>query len=646
MTGKPSTISPSCASRRGKTPRHADAIRQPDRPTRQRSIDAPIQRLKAGSKAPGSTLVVLLLLIAWLITACVPQTQPQTSPDMPTAMPTQQSTGRGAGGKLKILNPQAPVTLNPHLSASVKDLEPTRIVYEPLASFDQNGKLVPILASEIPSIENGEVASDGKSVTWKLKQGVKWSDGEPFTADDVLFTYKYATNPDVKAATASAFADVTSVEVVDNYTVKVSFKDANPAWYLPFVGNRGLILPRHIFEPFNGTYAQEAPANTHPIGTGPYKVWDQGIKTQEVLLLGSQLVETNKIVFELNENYRQPDKPYFSQIEWRGGGTQDEAARQVQSGEVDYAYGLGQLSPDLLSKMTQDKQLITNFGSNVYRILLNHTDPNQETTDGERSNLKFEHPFFNDPKVRQAFAYAIDRQTLAELYGPVGRPTSNNLVAPPQYNSPNTFYEYDLQKAKDLLGEAGWKDTDRDGILDKDGTKMKVVFQAENGPALIQAQKIVKKDLESLGIEVELKNEDPSILFGPCASNPNSAFCFNADLIYLWIRSSSPDPKGYMRFWTCAQIPQKANNWSGLNIERWCNDEYEKLFQQASTELDPKKREQLFIQMNDLIIKDVAMIPTVFFADAQGINPDLADVVLTPWDNNTWNIENWRLVSK
>jgi peptide/nickel transport system substrate-binding protein len=438
---------------------------------------------------------------------------------------------------------------------------------------------------------------------------------------------------------------VAGVEVLDDQTVKVNFKDANPAWYLPFVGNRSLILPRHVFEPYKGANAREAEANTHPVGTGPYQVWDQGIKTQEVLLLGSQLVETNKIVFEINPYFREADKPYFEKIEWRGGGTQDEAARQVQSGEIDYAYGLGQLSPEVLSKMKEQGQLITNFGSNVYRILLNHTDPNQETADGERSSLEFEHPFFNDPKVRQAFAHAVDRQSLAELYGPVGQPTSNNLVAPPQYNSPQQFYDFDLQKAAALLDEAGWKDTNRDKIRDKDGVKMKVVFQAENGPALIQAQKKVKADLESLGIEVELKNEDPSILFGPCASNPNSAFCFNADLIYLWIRSSSPDPKGYMRFWTCAQIPQKANNWSGLNIERWCNEEYEQLFQQASVELDPKKRQQLFIQMNDLMIQDGVMIPTVFFADAQGINPALTDVVLTPWDNNTWNIKDWRLAT-
>jgi peptide/nickel transport system substrate-binding protein len=602
-----------------------------------------------GPRSSPQRLATLAFLLAWLVTACVPQLQPQIAqlPLEAAATPTQApTTGRGAGGELKILNPQAPVTLNPHLTASVKDLEPTRIVYEPLASFDQNGMLIPVLAEEIPTIENGGVAADGKSVTWKLKEDVKWSDGEPFTAADVLFTYEYATNPDVKAATTSAFADVASVEAIDDHTVKVNFKDTNPAWYLPFVGNRGLIIPRHIFEAYKGANAREAPANTHPVGTGPYKVWDQGIKTQEVLLLGSQLVETNKIVFEINEHFREADKPFFSSIEWRGGGTQDEAARQVQSGEVDYAYGLGQLSPELLSRMKEQNELITNFGSNVYRILLNHTDPNRETADGERSNLEYEHPFFNDPKVRQAFAYAVDRATLAELYGPVGRPTSNDLVAPPQYNSPNTFYEFDLKKAEALLDEAGWKDTDGDKIRDKNGVKMKVVFQAENGPALIQAQKTVKQALESLGVEVELKNEDPSILFGACASNPNSAFCFNADLIYLWIRSSSPDPKGYMRFWTCAQIPQKANNWSGLNIERWCNDEYEKLFQQASTELDPGKREELFIQMNDLLMKDVVMIPTVFFADAQGINPALADVVLTPWDNNTWNIKDWRLVSK
>ena len=103
---------------------------------------------------------------------------------------------RGAGDTLRLLYWQAPTVVNPHLSIGTKDLSASRIVYEPLASFDAEGELIPFLAAEIPSLQNGGVARDGRSVTWMLKSGIKWADGEPFTAADVSFTFEYATNPD------------------------------------------------------------------------------------------------------------------------------------------------------------------------------------------------------------------------------------------------------------------------------------------------------------------------------------------------------------------------------------------------------------------------------------------------------------------
>jgi len=148
------------------------------------------------------TVTILLLLSFALISCGAPAT---TLP--PIAVPTQKATEapteavptRGQGGTLTLLYFQAPTIVNPHLSVGDKDLAASRITYEPLANFDKDGNMLPILAAEIPTIDNGELAEDGASVTWKLKQGVKWADGESFTADDVVFTYEYITNPDVKA---------------------------------------------------------------------------------------------------------------------------------------------------------------------------------------------------------------------------------------------------------------------------------------------------------------------------------------------------------------------------------------------------------------------------------------------------------------
>ena len=130
---------------------------------------------------------------------------------------------------LRLLYWQAPTVVNPHLSVGTKDLSASRIVYEPLASFDAQGDLVPFLAAEIPTLDNGGVAGDGRSVTWKLKRKVKWADGKPFTARDVAFTFKYATNPDVGSATSATYDVVKSVDVIDDYTVRVNFRNVNPA---------------------------------------------------------------------------------------------------------------------------------------------------------------------------------------------------------------------------------------------------------------------------------------------------------------------------------------------------------------------------------------------------------------------------------
>lgn len=599
------------------------------------------------SKVNLAWLVVTLSLIAAFLAACntYQKATPIPAPEEPT--PTVEPTGRGAGRTLKLLYWQAPSTLNPHLTSASQDWGASRITYEPLASFDKDGNLVPFLAAEIPSLDNGDLAEDGKSVTWKLKQGVQWSDGEPFTADDVLFTYQFISNPEVDAASAGVYEPVASVEVIDDYTVKVNFTDVNPAWSLPFVGVTGMILPRHIFEDYNGSNAAQAPANILPVGTGPYRVLPPGIKTQEVLFLGNELVDTNKTVYEPNPFFREVEQPYFSRVELRGGGIVTEAARQaLQTSEVDFALNL-QIDAETLSQLEAEGkgQAITVPTSFVERIYFNFTDPNKADASGERASLNVPHPFFSNLKVRQAFAYAIDREAIAALYGKAGRPTSNILVSPANYDSPNTSFEFNLDEAAALLDEAGWVDSDGDGIRDKDGVEMKVRFQTSANALRQETQKIVQRALKSIGIEVEIKVIS-SAFFDSDPNNPNTAYHFYADLQEYSDGNPNPDPGSYMQYLTSDQIPQRDNNWTGENVGRWQNPEYDALYQQSTTEIDPDKRTQLFIQMNDKIIEDVVVIPLVHRGRVSGVNPNLAGLDPTPWDAEVWNIKDWRLVSK
>ena len=532
---------------------------------------------------------------------------------------------------LKLLYWQAPTILNPHLSTGTKDLEASRITLEPLASYDKNGELIPFLAAEIPDRENGGISADGKSVTWKLKQDIKWSDGTPFTAADVVFTYEFLSNPQVGATSAGDYEIIDQIEAIDDYTVKITFKTVNPAWNRFFIGGSGIILPRHIYEEYNGENVREAPANLLPIGTGPYKVVE--FKPGDV------------VVFEPNSYFRNADELGFKRIELKGGGDATSAARAVlQTGDADYAFNLQIEAPVLKQLETGGKgKTVSLLGTLSERILLNFSDPNQATADGERANRNNPHPFLTDKKVREAFSLAIDRKTISEqLYGITGEPAANILLLPQEYNSPNTSYQFDLEKAQQLLDEAGWKDSNNDGTRDKNGVEMKVVFQTSVNPLRQKTQEIVKQGLETIGVDVELKSVDASIFFSSDPSNNDTIEHFYADLQMFTTGNYSPDPSNYLKDYKCDEITQKANNWVGNNYSRYCNSEYDKLWLAATQELDPKKRAEIFVKMNDILINDFVVIPLVHRADVTAISNRLQGFELTPWDRNTWNIKDWK----
>ncbi len=543
---------------------------------------------------------------------------------------------------LRLLLWQAPTTLNPHLAPGIKDQTASRITYEPLASFDRTGKLIAFLAAEIPSLENGEVAADGKSVTWKLKQGIKWSDGVPFTAKDVLFTYNYIMNPAVGSVSEAAYKTVDKVEAVDDYTVKVTFKDVNPSWASPFVGVQGMIIPEHIFAPFNNANAAAAPANLSPVGTGPYRLKE--FRKEDVLLIGEDVVNTVKLIYEPNPNYRDAGKLHFKQVTLQGGGDANDAANAVmRDGVVDYAWNL-QVDDKALQALEAKGvgRAALSWGSYIERIMFNFTDPNHETASGERSSTEFPHPFLTDIKVRQALALAIDREKIAALYGRTGKVTSNMLMAPSSYISSNTSYEFNLKKAAALLDEAGWKDTNGDGIRDKNGVPLTLLYQTTVNSVRQETQDIVSNALESIGVHVVSKMIDSSIFLGSGADNTNTRRHFYADIEEFAYGNKSPDPGAYMRGWTCAEAAQQKNEWSGANWSRYCNPAYDALYQQSTTEIDPEKRRHLFIQMNDMLIADSAVIPMVYWADVSGLNRGIQGYDSTPWDSETWNIADWQ----
>ncbi|MEL6161340.1 MAG: peptide ABC transporter substrate-binding protein [Cyanobacteria bacterium J06627_32] len=531
---------------------------------------------------------------------------------------------------LKLLYSRTPTTLNPHLANGFQDFEAARIVYEPLATYQADGRLTPVLAALVPTRENGGLPANGRSVTWKLKPNVRWSDGQPFTAEDVVFTYQFVSDPRVAAVTEKYYEAIDKVEALDAQTVKITFKEPNPSWALPFTGQNGMILPKHVFESTQGASARQAPANLQPVGTGPYR-----------FITNADGVWT----FAANEQFRE-GLPGFSLVELQGGVTPYVAARQViRDGDADFAHNLQLSIEDRVSLSNSGTgRVVATFGAYVERIMLNLTDPNKPTKTGERSSVENPHPFLSDIRVRKAIDHAIDRDAIANrVYGNAGQRTNQLLPSPTEYANPLLYYRHDPERAKALLDEAGWKDSNGDGIRDKDGVDMRVVFQTPINPVRQRTQAMVKADLKEVGIEVDNRRVIVDDFFSADPAQTRSINHFYADMQEYNTGSDTPDPAIYMSWWLCDEIASEQNNWQKPNNARYCNPEYDKVWEQASKELDPEKRALLFQRMNTILMQDVAVIPLVRRAVTNGISERITGVDPTPWDTSTWDIGTWVL---
>jgi peptide/nickel transport system substrate-binding protein len=535
-------------------------------------------------------------------------------------------TKAGGGGTLKLLWWQGPTLLNPHFAVGTKDQDGSRIFYEPLGAWDPDGNLVPVLAAEVPSVESGTVDKDLKWVVWKLKQGVKWHDGQPFTADDCVFNWEYASDPATAAVTTGTYKDV-KVSKVDQYTVKIDFPQATPFWADAFVGPRGMIVPKHLFEKFKGATSRDAPTNLSPVGTGPYQFVD---------FKPGDLVRG-----KINPNYHIANRPYFDAIEMKGGGDAVSAARAVlQTGEYEFAWNM-QVEDELLKRLEAGGNgHVEIFASgNIEHIELNNTDPNKEV-DGERSSSKTTHPFLSDPAVRQAFNLLVDRQSVEKfIYGRTGVATANFVNNPQQFVSKNTSFEFNVDKAKGLLDQAGWK-PGSDGIREKNGVKLKVIYQTSINAPRQKTQEIVKQACQKAGIDVEIKAVPASVFFSSDVGNPDTYTKFYTDIQMFTTTMTQPDPRDFMRQFLSVEVANKDNKWQGRNITRWRNADYDKLYAEAESETDPVKRAALFIKMNDLVIKNIVVIPVVYRPSVAAVANKL-HVQLSGWDSYIWNLHDW-----
>jgi len=567
---------------------------------------------------------------------------PEASPASPPvamaayARPDAGTKGqtRGAGGDLRILVPQGASALSVHNATGGKDIAAGSVISEPLLAYAPDTSLVPILVTEVPSHANGLLAKDLSTVTFKLLPDVVWSDGKPFTADDVVFTWKWNIEPANQSIDAPSWAIISNIEAVDSLTAKVTFAEPTLGWFQPFGSNLGAIYPKHFWDGKEMAAANTAFALS-PIGTGAFVL--------------ESLSPNDQVIYKANDTYREPNKPFFQRAILKGGGDAPSAVLAVtQTGDWDIAFTL-QIDKTALKGALGDKGKVYGPpGTGVEKIQFNFSDPNKEV-DGQRSEKNTPHPFLTDPAVRKAIATAIDRQSLSDkLYAgaPSEPPGRNMLTGMEIYESPNTTWEFNTKKAQQILEDAGWKLNG--DVREKEGVKLSLRYVTTTAEVRQKVQAVVKSNLVKIGFAVELVGIDGSVFFDGSAGNDQNFTHFYSDMQQYTDGATSAFPLNYMKYWYAGKdgvnIAQKSNNWNGTNKTRYSNAEYDAGWEKISAITEQEEAIKLFTELNDHVINEVVEIPLVqLVADRYVVSNKIREenIAVTAFGDTFWNIANW-----
>lgn len=595
--------------------------------------------------------LVLLVVLALVVAACgdnseetsttagssdATSTTSATEPTEPSA-----SGGAGEGGNLVLLQWQAPSQANALLSTGSKDQLASSLVLEPLAEFDPTGQVVPVLAVDIPTSENGGISEDLTQITWTLQDGLLWSDGSPVTADDAVFTWKYCADEATGCSTGT-FQNVESVEALDDLTIQITFTGPQSYPYVPFVSWTSPIIQQAQFADCIGAAAVSCTdQNFQPIGTGPYMV--------------TELRPEDTVLYEMNPNYRKiaDGKPFFGTVEIKGGGDAESTARSVlEIGEADYAWNL-QVAPEVLGPMEAEGNgvVLSGFATVVENVHLNQTDPDadppSEYQGDPRAPTGGQNPFFyENPVLVKALSWAINRDDIVTTgYGPAAaRPICNLWPVEGQRSTTNDWcLTQDVEGANALLDENGYMDTDGDGVRETpDGLPLEFDFVTSTNAVRQSEQALIKANWEQIGVKANMSNQDAGLFFDGTAASDFSIWKFFTDIELYFDASTGPDPQGYLQMWTCDQIPTSANNWGGSSIHRFCSQEYDDLVAElAATAPDDPAVDGIVMQLDDMLTA-YSMIPLVNRANVSAFSNTIQGVGdLNGWDSEFWNIEDW-----
>ena len=534
--------------------------------------------------------------------------------------------GPASSETVTLIIPEEPTTLNYFMAdAAIVRQVAEATAMTGLATIDENGDFVPMLAQELPTLENGGLAEDYLTVTWKLRQGLKWSDGQPLTSDDIRFTIEVLSNPNSGALVGtSGFDLITNVETPDELTAVLTYSDPYPGYLDQFAYG---LFPRHA------TGAPEDMPdwewNRNPVGAGPFAVsaWSSG----------------ESITLTRNPNYFEEGKPYLDSLVFR---IVPEAAAQTAmmlNGEAQFHLWPGEFKADydelLKGKATQ--RLIPGIWNMAIDFNLSapfDDDPTAATP----------HPILGDIRVRQAIASAIDYETLQQevLQGSVEDSTNPFAYGWYKCELPRKF-AYDVEKANQLLEEAGWVMGD-DGIrvaqgamAAEDGTRLSLEMQGYTAFDPLQlTEEFIVENLKAVGVEARIQNYDFSIIFGTYEDNsPRMVGDFD---MLIFDRGFTTEPQGYnFDAYHSSRIPT-AENPTGGNYFRWVNPRVDAALELAGSSFDQQTRKDAYCEIGQAVIDDLPQVYLYLFQDNYGVADNLEGYVLSTWGSMSWGAQNWK----
>ncbi|MES2210602.1 MAG: peptide ABC transporter substrate-binding protein [Chloroflexota bacterium] len=561
-------------------------------------------------------LVALTVGSVMVVTACGGAASAPPASAGPTGGPAASATAAPAGGIVTVGLYQEPDNLNPYLAVQTASRLVRQISLEGLLKADPSGSYVPGLAAEVPTVENNGISADGLTITYKLKAGLKWSDGDPVTSADVKFTWDLIMDPANKVNSQTGYNKIASVATPDDTTVVVTFTELYAA-ALSLFSIKDAVLPAHVLKdkPLDG-----ADFNRIPEGTGPFMIteWKSG----------------DSIIADRNPNYREAGKPILDRVVFKIIPSNEVGSAQIRSGEIDILWNLTEAQIPEFEQIA-DVALQVTPSSNIEYLGLNLSMRGM-------ADVSMPHPILGDRAVREALASAIDRTPIVNdlLNGKsevATSPIGLGWAAPEGIQVP----PYDPEKARSLLEGAGWKDTNGDGIREKGGLKLSLEISTPAGSQLRElSEQLLLQQFKAVGIDLVINNVPAATLFGNWAENGKLKRGDFDIVMDTW--GADLDPDDFLStLFTSDQIPTAANDGAGWNFFRLQDPALDKAIADGRASLDQNVRKAAYKTAAERIAENIIYIPLYKRSTIDAFRSTVSGQAPNPWSEFTWNAQDW-----